>query len=404
MGNRNKQYIKDLVVAVIITCSPFLIYSHLLYSNEIKSIIIFGHEVQHGFKSQEHFVWYSMIKLLPVLLLSIWYLTTRFDWKYYILIPIVLYLDSLIRFSLMPPNSPDPSYFIISVYINCLFIGILMITSKLYMLLYGSYIKSAELSKILTNYSKNHFYEVINIIKDVKGFNKWNNGKYFQNLFHLKNYIEEKLVSINDIEEKSTLTKKGRRILIGLFVLMPLLFNIHHMIPIDKMSMKLLFFNLNSHGFPSVNILVWLFFVKLTFLLSIAIWFTTCQYWWKYAILSPIILVTYQIWEMFQDVRYIDAWGNLKALPVILFVVLTLVIISNSIKYEFKVSDLHKAITIELDGLIATKAEQEEIAVYKEKLNAIKSASCRGNGEKGQDLKALMELREALMRDLDVNA
>jgi hypothetical protein len=184
---------------------------------------------------------------------------------------------------------------------------------------------------------------------------------------------------------------------------MPIFFNIHLLIPEGLKMVKVGSFNITSYGFKSIDVLAWLFFFKVTYLLALSIWFITCKYWWKYAILSPIILVSYQIWEMFQEVQFIDAWGNLRAFPFVLCILLVLFMLSNYVKYEFKVSELHKSISLELEELIGGMADMEHIEKMKERLNALKASPGKGRGASDSHLDSLIKLREELIRDLEVH-
>jgi len=107
---------------------------------------------------------------------------------------------------------------------------------------------------------------------------------------------------------------------------------------------------------------------------------------------------------MFQDVRYIDAWGNMRAFPFILFNIITLIILSNYVRYELKVSDLQKAISRELDEMIGSRAGGKQIDRLKEQFNMLRAISSNKRGTTSEKLDALIKLREDLLRDSEFNS
>jgi hypothetical protein len=229
-----------------------------------------------------------------------------------------------------------------------------------------------------------------------------NSLKYFKNLFMLSKNMEQNITGHWNFNNFSRTPHITQTLIISLFALMPLFFNIHRMVPENIKMLDLEFLSIHNYGFPAIDILLWLLFIKSTFLIAISIWFITCQYWWKYAILSPIILVSYQIWEMFQEVQYIDAWGNLRAFPFVLFIILVLFMLSNYVKYELKVSELHNSISLELDELIGSMASLDNIEAIKMRLHALKSVPGKGRGAPESHLESLIKLREELIRELEV--
>ena len=404
MGLWKAKYNKDVLLAGVITFLPFLIYVHLIFDTSQEELVIFGLQVHHRFLSNEEFIWNIMLKIIPIILFCIWFITTNYKWRHLILIPITVYFDSFIRYTFLSNKYSEFEGVIFSVPANLLLLFLLMVMARFYQIKYGDDIRWVRISKILSFESKKNFMAANEFIDRAKEKSVENiNGKYFQNLMLLKDYLEQQFLSPKELKSDIRINKKFVYLIITALLSIPVLFNLHRFVPDNVKHLDLKIISISSYGFPSVDILVWLLFLKLTFLISLSIWFITCQYWWKYAILSPIILVSYQIWEMFQDVRYIDAWGNLRAFPFILFNIVTLLVLSNYIKYEFKVSDLQEAISRELDEMIGNRASTQQIDLLKDQLRLLKANSGKKGRTAEKDLEALIKMQEQLIKDLEVN-
>lgn len=394
------KYVKDIFFAVLITITPFLIYSHLLVQNNFESINYYGFNLDHKFSSLEQFVWYVMLKLIPIMLFSIWFITSIYAWYKLITIPIVIFSDSLIRFTILPDFLLEWYSLFISIIFNICLIIILFFVKSYYLERYGNDVRQVSVAKIITAESKRNFEVVNGILDKIKStsFDK-KNLLYFLNLYQIKNFIDENILSSQKDHNNNRLGTRFKIVMYCVLLIIPILFNIHHAIPNDLTELDIGIISISNNGFPTVDILIWLFFVKATFLLTLCVWFITCQYWWKFAILSPIILTAYQIWEMFQDVRYIDAWGNLRAFPFVLFVVLALVFLSHYVKYEFKVSDLHDSLSRELDAMISSKANLPKINRIERRLKALKLTSQKDQALADKHLRVLYQMKEELMRE-----
>jgi len=405
MGLWKAKYNKGLLIAGLITFLPFLIYIHLIFNGSNEDLILLGFQLKHRFISNEEFIWNIMLKTIPIILFSIWFITTTFQWRFLILIPIVVFFDSLIRYTILTNSYSEFELILISIIANILLIFLLVIIGRFYQIKYGDDIRWIRISKLLSFESKKNFMTLNNFIERAKqGHNENLNNKYFQNLFIIKAYLEQRLLSPPELTYDSKLNSKFAYFLTIAFFSIPILFNIHRLVPNNIKYLDLKILSISSFGFPSVDIFLWLLFLKLTFLFALSIWYVTCQYWWKYAILSPIVLVSYQIWEMFQDVRYIDAWGNMRAFPFILFNIITLIILSNYVRYELKVSDLQKAISRELDEMIGSRAGGKQIDRLKEQFNMLRAISSNKRGTTSEKLDALIKLREDLLRDSEFNS
>jgi len=83
-------------------------------------------------------------------------------------------------------------------------------------------------------------------------------------------------------------------------LLSPLLFYAYQLIPNVKIWETDMFV-FNSHYFENVQVFFWTFLSKLTPLLLLMIWFTTCKHWWYHSIIVPISMMIFQIIGLFND-------------------------------------------------------------------------------------------------------
>lgn len=397
------QYILDLIAATSILLLPLMLYVHLLFENKVFELNLFGIIINS--KHSDLLIWHFLLRSIPILLLTIWFLTSSYNWKYLIFIPIFLYTDSLVRELMIPFLFEDYAFFtaiITSVIIN-LIIAVLILLLYKFIRIYTDRPLPIRLSKYLINNPRNLYSSIVKAITKAKENKEiGTDNEYLYNLAHVNNYAKKQIESYA-YDYESKLNSTTLLVIFSLFLLMPILFNLHVWVPESLKSFTYGPMVLSDFGFKSIDILVWLLFLKVTYLLSLSIWFITSLNWWKYAILSPIILVSYQIWEMFQDVRYIDAWGNMRAFPFILFNIITLIILSNYVRYELKVSDLQKAISRELDEMIGSRAGGKQIDRLKEQLNMLRAISSNKSGTTREKLDALIKLREDLLRDSELN-
>ena len=90
--NWQKKYRSDIIIALAIAVLPLLGYTHLLFSNDHKGILLFGIEFSHPLLNNSTFVWYLLKSIIPFTLLMIWFTTISMRWKYLIVPLSVLYL------------------------------------------------------------------------------------------------------------------------------------------------------------------------------------------------------------------------------------------------------------------------------------------------------------------------
>lgn len=397
-------FYQDVATASTIVFLPFLIYSHLLFDKYPLGFTIFGIHYLHHFPTNDQFIWHFLLKFIPVGLYSIWFITNSEKWRYLIFIPIVLCIDSIMRLTIFY-NVNGYTAFVISILTNVVILFTLVFLHRKYFKTNLGKGNNLNWVKIFDNKSKKYYNEFTKTFNWVKSYEGKKYMEFQSDLDNVKMlyYAKEVLKSLNNnfYNNDNQNTVRFRFIIFSVFIITPILFSLHHLIPPDVDSITLFNVEIPKFGFPSFNIMLWLFSFKLLVFLLLGSWFITCPYWWRYAILSPVILNVYQLWEMFQDVRHIEAWGNLRAVPYILLVLTLLIYLSDKIRYEVKIAEISEQLDQEIEKLLwhdttlsALKEQKQKLQVLRTEADKAESASSR--------IRKLQELRDSLIRQIEV--
>jgi hypothetical protein len=125
----------------------------------------------------------------------------------------------------------------------------------------------------------------------------------------------------------------------------------------------------------------------------LAVWFITSLNWWRYSILSPLIIYSYQFWEAFQDVQIIEAYGNLRIMPLVILNVAIVLLISKLVKYRADLLEVYENVNVEMEEILQHLIKQP----YKGVSDALKDLK----KESGQTQKKFYRKKlKALEREL----
>ncbi|MBT8264009.1 MAG: hypothetical protein KJN75_01600, partial [Muriicola sp.] len=169
-------------------------------------------------------------------------------------------------------------------------------------------------------------------------------------------------------------------------------------IPRGILEIEFLGTKITNNGFNDVNIFIWFVSRKLIVVIFLSLWFITCHHWWKYAIISPLLLFTYQFWEAFQNVESLDAIGNAKVFPLVLLSVLLVIITSRLVKYQTSLLEFYESINTEVDQIIE-ELKHEKIIESKRIYNKFKDQLNENSRE--EILPRLIEIQDKLLRNLE---
>ncbi len=412
-SNWQKKYKSDVLIAITVAFLPFLAYTHLLFSNELKEICLFGIEFSHSFLSNSTFIWSLFKDIIPFTLLVIWFSTIANRWKY-LLIPILTlylyntldYLFDSFRINNLRLINDENSILLIKIMIIALIISVIFFCDTYYFKPYRRRLLEISIKSILSaniKYSNDIYSEKLQSLMQKKDRINWNS--YLVKIYNAKLILQDRL-QMNNYKSKDEVNSNHERlnlVVICALVVTTLLWFIHYLIPAEQVW-DLGILKIHSNGFTNVQIFLWFLIRKLIIIIPMTLWFLICQHWWKYAILSPIILYSYQFWEATQDINTLDAAGNIKAFPAIFCVVLFLLLTSKAIKYRVQILIMYDQLTEEIDNLFKNTDFKSNNILYKnvKQIKMLKAEIARESSGKEQLLK-LITLRDELLEQLKVN-
>jgi hypothetical protein len=133
----------------------------------------------------------------------------------------------------------------------------------------------------------------------------------------------------------------------------------HHWVPPNETSSTILGLQIGSFGFRDSSTFFFYASNKMVLCALGLIWFATCRYWWRWAILSPVLFYLYQFWELFQSINDIDSTGNLKVLPLALFMAIVVAVLWKLIRSISITRDYRQLLKLELDRNLEQYSRQE---------------------------------------------
>lgn len=106
--------------------------------------------------------------------------------------------------------------------------------------------------------------------------------------------------------------------MVFLIIISPLAFRIHEYIPNGEGAiLSILGFEIDANGFVDLPTYIWFLVGKLVPLSLLIIWFLTCKHWWYHIILIPVLMYSFQIFEVvYSEDKYVDTENILWLLPV----------------------------------------------------------------------------------------
>ncbi|WP_133644285.1 hypothetical protein [Zeaxanthinibacter enoshimensis] len=214
---------------------------------------------------------------------------------------------------------------------------------------------------------------------------------YKNRLVFTRGMISERLLA-GSIGRPSV-SRITKLIAISILLILPIIYNLHRFIPSGTTTLNLYLVEIGTFDFPDINTMVWLVMLNLVYILPLFIWFITCPYWWRYAILAPIILSTFQLWELFYEIDIYE-WRNLNTIPYLLIIISILVYASEKVKYEVKLSEIQNELDIELTNLIKFLSEDSTLTTVRNKLDRIRD---KENLNEADKLEELIRLREQIL-------
>lgn len=394
-----QKYIFEILVASTIIVLPFSIYLHLLFDDSAEYLNFLGHEIHHIYGNNEIFVWYFLSKLVPLTLLTIWFLTNPYWWRYFIFAPLILWMDSLARNTFLFGSIIENNLEVFSFLINAIIIGLLvMFQQNSIGKSTASTVFGSKKSGLIQKYPTLHKA----IDREARSLSEAKQvlakKEYLRKLMVMKTFINNSLEQPASESNGSRPKGKWDLLIVVLLIFTPFLLYSYKFIPENVQDYKVLWFTIHSHGFVDVNAFFWFVCLKLGTLLPMVIWFVTAKDWWRYAILSPIVLMVYQLFESFANYEITDETSFFKALPLTIGIVFFLGWIVHIIRHKTKVLELYEGITQEIEEMLSTISSHTEMFSEKEAEFKDLKENAQGIKEK-QRIDLLKDLREELLKE-----
>ncbi|MER3373640.1 MAG: hypothetical protein RIM83_03300 [Allomuricauda sp.] len=87
-----KRFVLEGLITLLIVLSPIMFYSYKYMPSDTESLDFILFKVgTNGFADARTAVWFYLIKLIPLVLLVIWFVTSKQWWYHAVLIPISMY-------------------------------------------------------------------------------------------------------------------------------------------------------------------------------------------------------------------------------------------------------------------------------------------------------------------------
>jgi hypothetical protein len=377
------------------------------FSDTSNTFSIINFTYQHTTPTNEIFVWGILSCLAPIGLLSIWFFTSNAIWRYYILFPMSFFIygffirlisiDSLTRLS---------EIIVFKFLLTILFLGVLIVIDKIRQTkrLNRNYLfLNLKPNDYLYGNSKRLYFKlnewILSMEKRGEGMSI---EEYLKRLYQTQRALDEESGLIVLKQEDA---KKNRKIFevtsIILLASIPFLYILTRLIPNGPQSYSLGWFYVHDHGFEDLSSFVWYITLKIFLLIPLLIWFISSRTWWRYAILVPIILYTYQLWETLKnESKTIDQFELFKAAPAILFILGLILFLSNRIKYQYKIYDVYLDIIKDINILLEEISDQKSrLADKRKEFDLIKADNSPESLEKNRA--SLIKIREALIAELN---
>jgi len=140
--------------------------------------------------------------------------------------------------------------------------------------------------------------------------------------------------------------------------------------PANTKIRKTTLFTLEMNYFSSIQVFIWIFSTKLQMFLALSLWFFSCKFWWRYAILVPFSVITFQLIALCNNnSRWVDETEIWFALPLITPLIIFMVWISKKINYYLRTWELRMFLEKEIQSLVIEMASMPAKNNFKEELN-----------------------------------
>lgn len=295
---------------------PFLSFLHLFFSNSADIIQVIGFSWEHGARNNQLFAWNIFNSLCPFLILTMIYFGSREKARHILLIPISYYLIdvySIVRWENFTESvlRIEAILLVLVTLISFWVIGKELITPCLSR---GERItqRAILLEAVSKRLKRIHNEILINL-----EFSKT------ESLLKRTYKIYRTIELLSSVQEGSVRKRNNKfwsAIIITSTIVCFLINFAWHLFPSEK-ELTIGFIKIQSYGFKSVEAFMWYMLGKLSIGSLLLLWFFVSKGWWRLALLIPISLYGFQIWDSFQITKSIEAESHISLTPIILILI-----------------------------------------------------------------------------------
>jgi hypothetical protein len=185
--------------------------------------------------------------------------------------------------------------------------------------------------------------------------------EYLYRIYYYSNLVDRMELndsSINDPSNKSTNSVLNKGVS-SIVLVLSIVLLVQLWIPAKQTQYEFLGLNISSFGFFDFKTFFYYASNKSILFALGLLWFVTCRYWWRWAILSPVLFYLYQFWEIFQPVKDINSTGNLNILPLVFLTVLVVILLWGLIRRISVNRDYREFLKTELNRSLEQLSREE---------------------------------------------
>ncbi|MBL7473564.1 hypothetical protein [Robertkochia sediminum] len=376
----------DHIFVLFILLSGFLVYVHHLFPEiDVWATPFFEIAPKTSYDLPAFFYVFG-VKVTPVLLLSIWFITSNHWWRWGL-----IFLLGQLLFQLYSFLYEDLGWFS----------GTGVLETLPYMMIYFILLIGCRslLKYHLRNFAVLHHIgaDNLNVLRGHKIHNKRIErvrdlmlaDRLDRERLNLVYREYEYLKQLNaDLEESHMLQSDAftiiknnlglKRIAEGaLFLLlasMPWFLKFYELAETGVGQYSFFYLTIWDFGFSDVRTMLWVLSTKLVVVLPVTIWFFTSRYWWKYFLLVPFSIFSVQIFEMFKPDQPFDGEEFFMVFPIIVVVLILMTLISLRIRRYLNLKEFYGVMEVKIKDTVRsmartnTSSSQQQLQIELRKL------------------------------------
>ena len=357
------QFNLELLIALIILIAPFLIYIHLLFSESSNELDFFLFKWRHGFKHNQLLLWNCLSNFIPLVLILISFLTLNNRIRFFLL-PLIIMFSFFLLSDIFYYQSTHFFVNIDGIIIAFLLIILLIGIDRQTLRMNTNNelkVSSKDFLKEIFTLRMAKLLELAEVTK--KAGKDIPKIQYLSRLLYYNEIMKKEINKKNGSELDED--KDARDTLVIFILKILLIFSavainfVYLLIPDGLNKIDIGGWSLGNMGFGSLDNLAWYLLKKISIVLFLIIWFISAKNWWKMAILTPLIIYSYQIIEVFFDIGDVDAGNNSKILPILFPVIIALLFLIQIVRLKSRLMDYIDQFEKELETEISNISKSE---------------------------------------------